>query len=73
MRNLAPLDVLFPIHDAASAWLMLVKARHLKSAGLIDEADYGNVARRARAVAAKRAASEKCTSETVQLKLDAAA
>jgi hypothetical protein len=50
---------------------MLVKARHLKSAGLIDEA--GNVARRSRAVAAERAASEKCTSETVQLKLDAAA
>ena len=72
MRNLAPLDVLFPIHDAASARLMLVKARHLKSAGIIGESDYTNMARGARMFGAGGAASERCARKIGQLELDAA-
>jgi hypothetical protein len=73
MRNFAPLDALFPIHDATSAWLMLLKAGHLKSAGIIDKADYDYVARRARMFGAGGAAAEKSTRDIVQMKLDAAA
>ena len=73
MRNFAPLDALFPIHDATSAWLMLLKARHLKSAGIINKADYDNVARRARMFGAGGRATAQCARDTVQMKLDAAA
>ena len=39
MRAGLDLDTLFPIEDAASARLMLVKASCLRKAGVIDEAE----------------------------------
>jgi hypothetical protein len=50
MRRGLDLDTLFPIKDAASAGLMLVKARCLLAAEVISEPEGLEVARRANAI-----------------------
>lgn len=47
MRSLAPHDDLFPIRDAESAKLMVLKARRLHTAGVIGAAEREKVLRRA--------------------------
>ena len=50
MRHALNIDLVFPIKDEVSAWLMCLKARSLHEAGIIDTDEMSAVFERAAAV-----------------------